>query len=775
MSFSKARIQRFNECENKVPPPGAYDPKFEVKVKGIVIEKSDRFHDNKSVASAEYNVSVSTKSTSNVAASFRTPQLPRKKVSPRTCSKAKPRALIPVNVKKLKYKSEHELADLQAECRNKDKTIQEHEKLIEDMKVEARKLELQLQELLRKQTESEEQHKKDIETMAKLQQDVLNGHTEKHQLEMEKLRRELLEITEEKERDMETRKEVEEALRKRIAEFSERTVDLESELNSRSHTSEEKVQSLVVKMDELIMHFDELSERHRREIGSLEHDKTELNAFISHLTEEIGEYEDRLKRTVVECDEKVSKTNMRNIENMNTMTKETKAAAEEEIRLTVERYKACLARVETERTALAEKLVQKDDEIARFTVILEELKSSAETQESFSQSLQMELDRAETELAGKKEELRALKDQIRSEAAEMVSRRKRFEVVMAENQASVAALTKRLAQSNAEVERLQRELKRGEDCINEHRDLLSIMRNNSQMVHVQVHTLMEQLDAKKGLVNQLEAESLSEVESIRTIFEAKFEDLREIVTNEVMKLQTDCDEKDAKNIEMKNQLEEMADHLNEAQTILVKLEERCDAQELEISRVELLNIKLNEHLKTNKAAMEKTAKLLETRSAKQTIALNETNAKKELCDKIKGLEDKNSSVQDKTELLEEEKTSREAADMKIKVLLEYNKRLAKDYQEISDKYAELIGHQNHRQRIKHVSHLKDKINQLKQELRVKIKITEQQQKIIEKLKTEEKRAHSKGKENMLGIPKSDHATPVSSPHKPLTPLRDRND
>lgn len=38
----------------------------------------------------------------------------------------------------------------------------------------------------------------------------------------------------------------------------------------------------------------------------------------------------------------------------------------------------------------------------------------------------MELDRAETELAGKKEELRALKDQIRSEAAEMVSRRKRY-------------------------------------------------------------------------------------------------------------------------------------------------------------------------------------------------------------------------------------------------------------------------------------------------------------------------------------------------------------
>lgn len=56
-----------------------------------------------------------------------------------------------------------------------------------------------------------------------------------------------------------------------------------------------------------------------------------------------------------------------------------------------------------------------------------------------------------------------------------------------------------------------------------------------------------------------------------------------------------------------------------------------------------------------------------------------------------------------------------------------------------------------------------------------MRITEQQQKIIEKLKAEEKRAHSKGKENMLGIPKNTHVTPVSSPRKSLTPLRNRND
>jgi len=65
----------------------------------------------------------------------------------------------------MKYESNQQLADLQVECLNKDKTIQEHEKHIEDMKDEIRKLEIELEELRKKQNEIETQHMKDIETM----------------------------------------------------------------------------------------------------------------------------------------------------------------------------------------------------------------------------------------------------------------------------------------------------------------------------------------------------------------------------------------------------------------------------------------------------------------------------------------------------------------------------------------------------------------------------------------------------------------------------------
>lgn len=65
---------------------------------------------------------------------------------------------------------------------------------------------------------------------------------------------------------------------------------------------------------------------------------------------------------------------------INAMITEAKAAVEEEMQLTIERYKACLARVELERTALEEQLTQKDAEIASILATVEELRSSAETQ-----------------------------------------------------------------------------------------------------------------------------------------------------------------------------------------------------------------------------------------------------------------------------------------------------------------------------------------------------------------------------------------------------------
>ncbi|XP_050488683.1 uncharacterized protein LOC126872623 [Bombus huntii] len=116
----------------------AHDPKLNNKIKGFVTEKLERFHDNKSITCAECSVSMCTKNASNVTITFRTPQASRKhnQDQTRSSSKVKLRELITANDQKLNYDPEHQLADLQVECSDKDRTTQEFEKHIEDMKEE---------------------------------------------------------------------------------------------------------------------------------------------------------------------------------------------------------------------------------------------------------------------------------------------------------------------------------------------------------------------------------------------------------------------------------------------------------------------------------------------------------------------------------------------------------------------------------------------------------------------------------------------------------------
>ena len=66
------------------------------------------------------------------------------------------------------YEPEQELADLKVECENKDKTIREYEKHIDDMKSEIRELNEKYDDLEKKHSQVQEQHHKDIESMVLL-------------------------------------------------------------------------------------------------------------------------------------------------------------------------------------------------------------------------------------------------------------------------------------------------------------------------------------------------------------------------------------------------------------------------------------------------------------------------------------------------------------------------------------------------------------------------------------------------------------------------------
>lgn len=121
---------------------------------------------------------------------------------------------------------------------------------------------------------------------------------------------------------------------------------------------------------------------------------------------------------------------------------------------------------------------------------------------------------------------------------------------MAENQASVAALTDRLAQSNAEVERLQCEVKRGESCIQEHRELLNVMRSNSEVVHKEVEAFLEELTTYRDTIDEMEVSNMSKYEMIRNLCETKIGAIKTEATKELARLQSDIEQKSLQNHEV---------------------------------------------------------------------------------------------------------------------------------------------------------------------------------------------------------------------------------
>ncbi|XP_015191840.1 PREDICTED: hyaluronan mediated motility receptor-like [Polistes dominula] len=996
MSFAKARIQRFNDLTNKVPPPGAYDPKFGPKVKGLAIEKRERFQDNKSVTSN------STESSLTVSRNSARKQLPEKFVAPicvkkrvivkpmsTSLTKEKLKSTNQINsksVNKQQYNSTHELLELKVECENKDRTIHEHEKQIEEMKEEICKLEVQIEELHRKQIEVEEQHKKDIETMAKLQQEVLDNHDERHQAEANELRTKLLDISREKEEEISARRTVEKELRNRVAELSERILHLESEFAKKTEANQALMTTLEIRNEELLSKLKALEEERNIQIDLLEKEKLQLTLDVNDLTENKCELEAKLekrqnvilelqgqlstlqceldelraeydklvydstmetnqlvkehnkeketsidwflkenqkleqeheqtKMTVVKLEtdlEKVTETNtclQNELQDMKrlytdvnqqlTQAHKELESAEEKHELLLEKHETeiealkkkhheenlqlqhrleeirinyingienlCLAKfketvdiknkgqhieeennqikeiediiegyldyllpfdnviqmgkiraisydhdgkvnivckeatsevegemshinnifmrrltvLESERAALKSKLALKDEEIEALSFQIKELKYSAATQESFSQSLQIELDKAETELIEKKAELKALKNQIRSEAAELVSRRKRFEIIMTENKAAFAAVSEHLAQSNAEVERLQYELKCAEDNIKDYQDFLISIYNNTKVVQ----NYTKQLDANRQIVNQIEADSISQCETLKKRYENKIDELKQVASLEITRLCEAVKKKSSQCAEMKKQLDEMAGSLWSSQNLLVNLEQTNDEHLIKISRLELENIKLKEILQKQEGKLSATCNPIDEEAYHQSL---EQSQKEKLEENDRCEDNKCLLIEKKTEESYEEKlindlaaerVLRENIETKYKILTESNDLLKKVYDETYDKYVQArISRHSYR---RNLVLLKETIHRLEQELESKNKQLEQLQQNIttEKVKLQQKRSQTKGKENVIGggISKSNHTTPTSSPHKSLTPLRDRNE
>lgn len=121
---------------------------------------------------------------------------------------------------------------------------------------------------------------------------------------------------------------------------------------------------------------------------------------------------------------------------------------------------------------------------------------------------------------------------------------------MSENQASLAALSNRLAQSDNEVKRLQRELEISDASISDYRDLLSTMQNNVKHHQEQMQLISEQLKTKENLIDEIEENCRVEIQTIKVSLDKKIDTVMETTANEVSRLQEECTNKTKLNIEV---------------------------------------------------------------------------------------------------------------------------------------------------------------------------------------------------------------------------------
>ncbi|XP_033362837.1 reticulocyte-binding protein 2 homolog a-like [Bombus vosnesenskii] len=141
------KIKCFKGKDSQIPKRNELLEEEQNKWRSLEKMITEKLEEEKSQCS----VSMCTKNASNVTITFRTPQAPRKhnQDQTRSSSKVKLRELITANDQKLNYDPEHQLADLQVECSDKDRTTQEFEKHTEDMKEEEKKHQEELGDIIK--------------------------------------------------------------------------------------------------------------------------------------------------------------------------------------------------------------------------------------------------------------------------------------------------------------------------------------------------------------------------------------------------------------------------------------------------------------------------------------------------------------------------------------------------------------------------------------------------------------------------------------------------
>ncbi|XP_018571601.1 hyaluronan mediated motility receptor-like [Anoplophora glabripennis] len=860
MSFSKAKIQRFNDIKPIAPGPTAYNVLIKDRPKISVASQSDRIAELRSPSVSESG------STHSVPCRFRTPILPKKKKTTTSDTKSKNLFAEHVESEALKEKI--------VECENKDASIKSLTEEIEILKNNISNLEEQKKQLDVEKQKVEEcvvnlktDHKNEIKKLQETFEDdikkVVDEKTKVNdEIVLAKKQYELLKEA--------NRKEMNE-LKNNCDKFNilynksfEECNKLVEEKNLLLTNKERELKDLEGNFIELqrkhSMEIEKLRKAHQMEIQDIEFEilktMTELQKQKEEASRKIDELESAMQKTVadlkwkfeqeqeqliLEYEDKIKKITDQVMEAEKSRMREQLYEMESNWRIkfenqqqqsnailqecqTISEYN--IIQCELEKKEIETKLMEKTKELEANLLQYSEVISNYEDLKKKYNSLQHEFSSSVT---GLKQTNDTLSNELRNKTNEIkkyLEENRTYLVTIKSSQNTIEVIKKRLIDSDRDVEQLKKEVSENEARLLEYEN--KCMQLASALKQAQDYNEELEMQHESAIklntseIQQLKAELWQKVKTYRKEVEKKLieseETKKEIMQQlhkaheviEILKTEfkcfdtTNCQyefeveqsrneledyrirEMDWSNLkeklehnvrELEDLLEMKQDEVNDFKKQVAHLQDKCESyfHHSEYCKNKVLEYEkeLEDAGNIHKKYIELSGKYDELLQKFQQLERENLENQKEILRISKNCQEKENYMEKTVEhqLL---RNRLKQTELEKDTLLGRIQFLENELKKVSDKYADLAGHTNNKQKIKHVVDLKAKNEELvKANMDLELKV-QSQLKVMEKLKKEntdlkkclrKTKLHPEDKENINSPNRSLNSSRVESPFR----------
>ncbi|KAM9694650.1 hyaluronan mediated motility receptor isoform 4-T4 [Trichechus inunguis] len=659
MSFPKAPLKRFNDPSGCAPSPGAYDVKTSEVLKGPVsFQKSQRFQKKKALAEAQQNLTFDKDTTS----------------LPASAKKVKTSGL-----KKESQKNDKNLKILEKEIRVLVQERGAQDKRIQDLGAEFEKTEAKLNAAVREKTSLSANNaslEKQLIELTRTNELLKSKFSEDgNQKNMKILSLELMKLRNKRETKMRsmmakqegmemklqvTQRNLQESQGK-IAQLEGKLVSVEKEkIDEKSET-----EKLLEYIEEISCASDEV-EKYKVDIAQLEENLKEKNHEVLNLKQSLEENAVMLSKQV---------------EDLNARCQ----LLEKEKDDLVIRDREQVENLNAEIQNLKEKLILERQEHEKLQQKELQIDSLLQQEKELSCSLQQKLCSFQEEMI---KERNIFEEELKQALGELDELQQREE----EAERLVKQLEEETKSKAEELRFLQEKLKGKEAEL-----------EKSNAAHTQATLLLqERLDSTVQNLGDVTAQ----LESYKTLTTSEIEDLK--LENSSLQEKVAKAEKCTEDVQHQILATESANQ--EYARMLLDLQTKSALKEAEIKEITVSSLKKITDLQNQlKQQGEDFKKQLEEEARKA----GKENTVEELTEEINKWRLLYEELYNKTKPFQ---LQLDAFEAEKQALLNEHGAAQEQLNKLSDSYAKLLGHQNLKQKIKHVVKLKDENSQLKSEV-----------------------------------------------------------